>query len=772
MADSLMRQSREYFMRQHHVTAPLHEIRNFFRRNFNKILLTTIAVLAIPVILIFVHTPKYEAYAVVQVDVQSPDIALDHPDVKSIIPIVVRSHVDTIKTRVLSKVVDKLNLIDDEEFNVWLKKPSFFKHFLSIALDKLGEVGEYINDYLVKNRLVHPSISDSTDSNEGGSNEGGITHNKDAIRSSVLENVRELLAVGNDGRSLNIYISFTSENPSKAAIIVNTIANEFVSNQLAWEREHRDTALQWLSLSLAEMKESVKQSKEAVQRFREEHGLISSQPESLTLAAEQLKEYSTRLVGAQVELSGAQSRLDQALNRQSAHGSATEILNSGLIQSLRVRESEARQREAEQANTLGARHPQLLKVRAELTDIRSKIAEEEQKIIDGIRNELTIAQTKEDAIQKKMNEVRDQMAFAMKLGLKLQELEREAEANRTTYEALLARYKQEEGYRLISHVSVKIVSPANMPAWPTTPSRVKLFWLASIFSILVATVLIAVVEKLNRGFHLAQDVERSTGYRSLGLLPILARSTRKNLVRSEPSAANSSDKYEPYFCEGLRALNSLLRIDDTHKGPITMMVTSSVPREGKTTLCLFYAKLLAKSGYRVLLIDADLRRRNLSKLLGHDQGGDLSDFLDGRRALQEVVQHDSESGLDYIVSVKKVDDPQGMLSYRKLQRLRQALMVRQAPMDYMVVIIDTPPILPISDAGSVARFTDICLFIVQWSSTPKEVALNGLRRLGSFTNNISGVILTKVDLRKHARYDNDDAGYVYSRYKNYYLKQN
>ncbi|MBM3623199.1 MAG: CpsD/CapB family tyrosine-protein kinase [Alphaproteobacteria bacterium] len=194
------------------------------------------------------------------------------------------------------------------------------------------------------------------------------------------------------------------------------------------------------------------------------------------------------------------------------------------------------------------------------------------------------------------------------------------------------------------------------------------------------------------------------------------------------------------------------------------MVTSSVPGEGKTTTSLSLAAASAASGARTLLIDCDLRQPSAHKNLGVENEAGLAEFLSGQRNLEELVHVEPRTGLYYILAGKRPPSPTDLLGSLRMRRLLQ-----QLGDAFDLVVLDTPPVLAVSDALLLVRQADTTIFVVRWEKTRRDIASTGVKMVYEAGARLSGIVLTQVDLRRHAQYDYTDSGvYYYRGYKKYY----
>jgi capsular exopolysaccharide synthesis family protein len=186
-----------------------------------------------------------------------------------------------------------------------------------------------------------------------------------------------------------------------------------------------------------------------------------------------------------------------------------------------------------------------------------------------------------------------------------------------------------------------------------------------------------------------------------------------------------------------------------------VLVTSAVPNEGKTAVCLSMTRSLSADGHKVLLIDGDLRRPGVGKSFGSSHGGGrMIELLEGRIELQDAVQLDGKSGAHYLSAPHDGGHPQDILN-----SIRTEIVLDRARRVYDIILIDTPPILVAADAAIVAKFCDRCVFFVRWGATSRERVVNALRRLVLYNVKVTGIVLSHVNVRRHAQYATGEGYY-------------
>lgn len=669
-----------------------------------------------------VLTPQYRATTVVLLDPRQTHVL--GGEVVSGLPIdnsAIRSEIDIITSdAVVSRVVEKMKLKDDTEL-----QPKNFLGFL---------------------KEWDPRKQPENDADP-----------EDLKLAQIKKAIEKRLTVENDGRSFSIMISYRSQNPTRAMQIANAFADEYLVDQLEAKYEATARASKWLDTRISSLKEQLVKSENAVQDFRKKTNLIEI--EGTTVSARQMDVTNTQLIEARAQTSQAQARLKAAQSMLKSDGdinSATDVLSSPLIQKLREQEAEVRRQETEMATKYGELHPKMINMKAQYRDLQAKISEEAKKIIRGLSNEVDIARAKQNQLEKSLGEQEKRANVEMSDSVQLRQLQREADANRTMYEDFLNRFKQTSAQEQLQTPDSRIIARAYPPAQPSFP----IVWLFIMAGIILGgftgIALAYLIEYLDRGFRNAAQAEEGIGIPVIGLVPSLEGSTDlspSNYVLEKPLSA---------YAESLRTVRAAINFSNVDHPPKIVSVTSSVPGEGKTTLCVSLARTLAKAGNKVLLVDADMRRPNVAKTCGlQDVRAGLSAILTGELSLDAVKLPDPKiSGLDIIPALDKVANSQDLLGSLQMSRL-----LKEVAQDYDLILVDTPPVLALSDAAIVARHADTTLFLVRWATTPRDTTIEAVKKFGTFGYKMAGLVLTQVDMAKQAKYGES---YSYHNYKNYY----
>ena len=690
----------------------------------------------------FQLTPYYTAEALIMVNVRKTSVVDLHSVMSGLPPeaSAVRSEVDVLDSRaLLGKVVDKLNLTANPVFNPSLES----KGILAV----LTSPSEWL-PATWREALIGPDVAMPPDVA------------KERTRSATITTLSKMLKVSNDGRSYSLRLSVSFPDAKGAALLANTISDLYLLDQLEAKYEATRRANDWLSERLGGLRDQVQAAERAVQAYREKSGL--NQTRGATVTTQQLAEINTQLVLARSERSQAEARLRnaQSLVRGGNSGgveAVSNVLASPLIQRLREQESTVRRKDAEMSGRYGPEHPQRINVRAELADIRYKIDEETHKVVLSLANEVDIAKAKEQSLESALADLQGKANVGMRAEVGLAQLERESESARSLYQNMLTRFKEVGQQESLQENDARIISRAEPPTQTSFP-RKGLFALLSLLSGgLLGVIFAFVLERFDRGFRGASDVEEKFGIPVFALVPMLVKAS----VRPEDYLL---DKPLSAFSESLRTLRTGLQFTNVDNPVQTIAITSSVPREGKTTVSISLGRQIAQSGQKVLLIDGDLRRPQVGKLFGAGKANaGLPEVLAGKATLEEAIIVDEKSGLHLLPCHAVAPLAHSMIGSRRMGQVLATL--RKS---YDMILIDTPPIMAVSDAALLCALADCTVFVVHWGSSPREVVSTAINQLRSFNINLAGIILSQVDLRRHATYGYGDYGYYYGRYREYY----
>ncbi|MBO6634164.1 polysaccharide biosynthesis tyrosine autokinase [Parvibaculum sp.] len=716
----------------------IHALIAMFRRRIWLVLGIAAVLFVCAFLVLQTLTPKFTASTVVMIETRREQVV----DIESVLSDlspkggVVNTQAALIKSKsVVTRVIDKLGLEGDPEFNPMLRSEQ-------------GGVGGWLPNWLT---------------NLSGSPKTLSPEERERVESeTVFRSVLAGLETNPNSSTLSIEISFTSTDREKAARIANAVAEAYVLDQLEAKFEATRRANEWLTERLSELRTQLDEAERAVEIFRTENDLVSANTDGGTLNEQQLSELNSQLILARAERAAKQARYDRLQEIMKRGGNVDaigEVLSSPVITGLRQQQAELARRQAELSSRYGPRHPEILKVQAEQRDLGREISQEIGRIADGMRNEVDVAATRERSLQESLEGLTKRASGDNQAFVQLRALERDATATRTLYESFLTRFRQTSEQQDLLTPDARVISEASIPTSPSEPKMNVLLAGALIAALGAGLGCAVLLELLDDTFHTTTQIEETLGVANLGVVPLVDRATAG---RDQPQEFLQKKPLSSY-AEAFRGLRTALALSNVDKPPKVVLFTSSLPGEGKTTAAASFALAASKAGSKVILLDCDLRRpKAVEALKLKKPEAGLVEYLAQQAALDDVLLH-HESGLDVIPIVAGTANPTELLGSQHMKDLMAHL--RRT---YDLVVIDSAPVLPVSDTRQLAKLVDTTLFVVQWNKTPKAAAKNAIREFFTFGLPLAGVVLAQVDLSQQKKYGYGDGGYYYSSYSSYH----
>lgn len=393
--------------------------------------------------------------------------------------------------------------------------------------------------------------------------------------------------------------------------------------------------------------------------------------------------------------------------------------------------------------SLEAQSRQLKELRERRTEVEARVAEARNQA--EARRLETHVQGFDRAIAELETRIAEQSAELVTL----EQLSREAEANRLIYEYFLGRLKETRVQQGIQQADARVLSPAVEPVRASSPRVGSLLALATVAGFLLGAFRAVRREMRQTAFRTVEDLESATGLPVLGSVPQVQGRQRRRPLDAVIGAPQSA------LAESVRNLRTSLLLADTARPPKVIMVTSSVPAEGKTTVSLLLAQNLAAMGRKVLLIEGDLRRRVFGAYFGADSADGVVAVVTGAAAFRRVVHRDADTGIDVLMAESTETNPADFYTGPGFAGL---LATRRR--DYDTILIDTPPVLAVPDARIIAPHVDRVLYAVRWNITTAAQVRLGLGAFKFPGAPDAGLVLTQVDARKMRRYGYGGYGYA------------
>jgi capsular exopolysaccharide synthesis family protein len=624
--------------------------------------------------------------------------ALTVPQVSE--PTIMRNYIVLLTSADLAqRAVDRLNLMADPELNPTLPSeaptswPDTLRRLLRNARTMLVEYG------LLK---APKALTDQE------------------LRLTVIDTFRQRLRVINDGKSYTIQVSYTSHDPNHAAEIVNAVMLEGIAAVASVRQSAGEHVNAWFTARLDILRTAVTEASERLRQFRAEIG--QTNPSGGALPLQQLAELSTKLTESRAEATRLRARNANILAEMRTHDSRAHIdpaLLSSIWAELRSREVALLQRTAELGISLGPDHPTLRAATKELERVRTELAAEQRKALRTLEAQAASADANVRSLETQVERLKvaaqDYTAKAASLSL----LEEDVRGKQVVLQMFLNSSATAYGSVPLELGGIRVLAHAVEPRIPVNLPAALLAAAAAVIGGLLALIWAIIRSQTDRGFETGEQLETETCVPLIGAIPQLRSWRRRerliDRVIAEPFGAVS---------ETLRGIVASLRAIDRHSSSHVVMVTSSEPGEGKTSVVAAIARLSAHDGLRVIALDCDLRNSSFGQHIGHFDGPGIEDVLEGTVDWRDAIRVSNDSPMHTLCVARRPSNPGAMIGSRHWKHL-----IGELRKHYEIIIIDTPPVLHVADASVLSWQADVIMMVVRGHQTQKRTVKAALKRL-------------------------------------------
>ncbi|MEM9257786.1 MAG: AAA family ATPase, partial [Pseudomonadota bacterium] len=529
-----------------------------------------------------------------------------------------------------------------------------------------------------------------------------------------------------------------------------------VVDQLEAKYDAARRASSWLTGRLEELRARLETSEAAVQSYMAQYQTGDSQGANIT--EQQIIEVTSRLTAARADRAAAEAKFRQAqqMVRTLGPAGAATSLASPLLISLRGQRAELIRREAELSNRYGPKHPTMIELRTKIRDVDGAISGEVGQIVTSLNNQVAEGAARVRALESELTGLESRAGGQAEAAVGLRQLEAEAEANRRIYNDFLQRLnetREQEGFQTADS---RIIEPAT-PSWrPFVPRTKVSAALGGVAGGAFGLGILALMRMFARSFRTIAQVTEQTGLPVLASTPKVSRRRIRRLLRYLEQRPNSD------LAESARYLrNSIL--GESNGNLRSALITSSFPDEGKSTLSIMLAEMMARMGKSVVLLDCDMRRPSLAHSLSMRPERDLVSLIEKRTELDETVISPAHGSFHLIPMKRGQAGKADLLASEQFSALMTEL-----ESSYDFVLIDAPPVLGVGDFSVLGKRVDTTVVVVQWDKTP---ATSFKRTLGWLRDNqieVLGAVLSKVDRKREAQYDTATYGAEYASFRRYY----
>ena len=676
-------------------------------------------------------TPLYTAGVAVMIDPRVPKHAATADPLAFMPPSeesVRKNEMALIRSRkIVERVVAALGLEQDPEFNRSLR-PSRWQDLARRVRSVVGRLSAMLGLSPAPVAAEAPSPA--------------------SIRDQVVSRVLDRLTAIPTEATRVIEIRFQSERPRMAATVVSAVVAQYAAQRREQGQRDAQTAITVLDRETEAVNQRVRDAERAIQRIQQESGRQPAVEQKVF--GDQLSDLTRQLSAATSERTAQEARLariEATRNAAPSSSIAGAAVGSSLVQQLQTQAAQAAARLSGLAVSYPPNHPRVQEAKAQSDALNAAANAEIAKLGTSLRNELAVAAAKEAVIARMIGNVRAEMTRSVVSENEIRLLERQAEANRSLANQLSSRMTEARSDLQLPAAEVRVISAAAVPVAPSFPPTLAMMAVGLVVSATGGGLLAMLRERQDRSIRTAAQLRRLTSAHLLGSIPSVSQNSWAGRAAA-PAAVLA--RPTSLLAENLRAV--WLQFDRSRIGAKRiLLVTSALPGEGKSSIATALARVLAAGGRRVVVVDADLRAPSVHRLLSVQRCPGLAELAAGTAAMDEVIQLDSNSGAFVIAAGQPVASPADTL-----QSPAMASILLQLRTMFDGIIVDTPPLLAVADAGILARHADFTALVVRWGATKEASICAALQRLRDFEVP-AGVILAQVDGRKAAYYGYEDA---------------
>jgi succinoglycan biosynthesis transport protein ExoP len=550
-------------------------------------------------------------------------------------------------------------------------------------------------------------------------------------------------------------ITFDARDPEFAALAVNTLVDEYVDQNLALRLQGTQNMIEWLEKEVVKQQLKVQDSERGLAEYRDKQNALSLDDKQ-NIVLSRLNKLNDDVMTSRTKK--AQKEVLYGQIKAIAGGLSPESIpavgQSAAVQSAKGRVIDAQRTREAMAAKYGEKHPNLVKASSDLKEAQRQYEVEISRAVQQIKGDYDTALLEEQTMSRALEAAKADAQDLSKKSVNYNVMEREANSNRQVYESLLQRANELQVSSNSRQNNVRVVDHAEIPKGPMAPAG-RRTWLLSLGVGLVLAVGVAYgLDYMNDTIKTPEDVTRRLKMPFLGLVPS---------VRGDKHPMLTSSRVPHDFGESFRALRTTLISKYPAEGTKIVMVTSAQPLEGKTTTAANIAMALAYGGSRVLLVDADMRRPGLHRPLRLTNERGLSQVLTGQARVRDVIQRTVDPNLLAITAGKTPPNPSELLASERMKTLLTNL--SHGPFDW--IIIDTPPVLAVTDAVILAPAVSGVTVVIGAEMTRRRLAERAIETVMQTRPKYAGVVLNKVDFARNKYYYSRYYGH---QYKNYYAE--
>jgi capsular exopolysaccharide synthesis family protein len=540
-------------------------------------------------------------------------------------------------------------------------------------------------------------------------------------------------------------VKFRSEDAGLTATVANAIADAYIKQTLELRSTTTKEASDFLGQQLAEQRQKLEASEQALQAYRERNDLVSLE-ERQNIVVQRLEDLNaavTRANANRIQKETAYGQVKVALENPAAVDSIPAILSNTFVQQQKTELAQLQRQRAQLSEKLGPNHPDMVKIGLAIQNAETRIQAEISQIVQGMRSEYEAALAEEKTLAAALNQQKQEAQNLNRTSIQYSVLQRDTTANRQMFETLLQRTQETGVAEELKTGNIRVVDPAEIPTGPFSPDIFSSLLIGLVFGLTLSVGLALVLEYADDRIKNPDELKRHLGLPFLGMVPaIFDKAAPSPLISNGVSAL---------FSESFRSIRTNVLFSSTDEGGRLVAITSSVPGEGKTIVSSNLSVALAQAGHRVLLIDVDMRKPRVHEVFRRVIAPGLSNLLVGNAAASETICDSGIPGLWIMPAGTLPPNPAELIGSQRFKDFTAFLLKH-----FDWVIMDTPPVMPVTDATIAGNLAHGVLFVVGAEMTSRRIAQRAVEQLELGHAKFLGAVLNRVDLEHNH--------YYYSRY--------
>ena len=737
----------------------------FLHRQFSVILIVLFCMLAAGVGYLLTAAPRYTGNAVLVIDTHKPQMFQGQSQAQvADLPIdsaVVDTQIEILKSEnIATSVIKELHLDNDPEF-------------IAPKRSLIGTIIDFVTFALTPNIPSFETVSDNAPPEFR------------RMRTAIWT-LESNLKVKRSGLTYAIDLEFKSLRSDRAAQVANAIADAYMLDTLEAKYQTTREGAKWLQTRLKDLQDEASAAERAVLAYKQKNNIVDTGGRLIN--EQQIAEVNSALIQARAMTAEAKARLDRVQEitaagdvDPAAQATATvaDTLKSEVINKLRSQYLDYEAKASMWTPKYGVNHLAVVNLRNQMRELRRSIFGELERTAESFKSDYEIAKAREDSMQKSLNKIIAKSQTTNEAQITLRNLQSNAENYRAIYDTFLQRHMESVQQQTFPISGARVITRATRPLQKSSPQPILVLGLAGVGGLILGVGLGVLRDLSDRVFRTTSQIEERLHAAAISVVPLIkspSRPEEKQWVDSRHvarrivaidhsvlwSVANSPLSR---FAESIRAIKVAADMSSVAKTNKVIGITSSVPNEGKSTIAVALAELIARGGGRVLLIDGDLRNPSLSRELARGAEIGLLEIIANKASVEDVLWFDEVTGFDFLPAILPIrlthsSEILGSESTRHLfHELRE---------NYNYVIVDLSPLAPVVDVRVVTPLIDTFVFVAEWGRTKIDVAEHALANARGVYENLLGVVLNKVDMNTFARFQGNRGNYYYNRYYSRY----